>query len=458
MHWLTGTLAHVVFGLAAVLVYVVMTRAYAERRPPSTAIAWVMGLALLPYLALPLYFLFGRRKETRSRLAHASEPLPDGAPWAAQLACAFGIAPPRAGDVRFDADGLQALASMHALIESAHKRLDVATFVLGGSDDAVAQGLVQAMAAAASRGVRVRLLLDGLGSRRVKIAALAAWGIQAKRFRPPFGRPGGSPRNLRNHRKLIVADGERLWGGGRNLAREYFEAAPGAPAWQDLSFRVDGNVAADAARLFERDWQDRSAGAPPAAASPVADSSPVVDPPDRADVQLLPSGPDMPEDCAHAVLVGACFRAERTIVAISPYFVPDDALAQALHLTAVRGVQVDILVPAVSNHRLADIARARAMRDLAAAGVRFHLLPGMAHAKAFVVDDALAACGSTNLDPRSLFLNRELSLLFYGSDEIAWLSEWLRRRIGEAERYRPDSPGFGRDLVEGIVRAVAFQL
>ncbi len=452
MHWLTGTLAHVVLGLAAVLVYVVMTRAYAERRPPSAAIAWVMGLALLPYLALPLYFLFGRRKETRRQALPAPERAPVDAPWAAQLACAFGIAPPRAGRARFDADGAQARASVLALIESAHQRLDVATFILGGRNDAVAQGFVQAMAAAAARGVRVRLLLDGLASRGVDISALSARGIQVKWFRPPLGRSDGTPRNLRNHRKLMVADGVRLWSGGRNLAREYFEDAPGAPAWLDLSFCVDGEVAADAGRLFERDWQDRGAAALEGPASPSADRL------GQAGVQLLPSGPDMPEDCAHAVLVDACFRAERTITAVSPYFVPDDALSQALHLAAVRGVQVEILVPAVSNHRLADIARARAMRDLAAAGVRFHLLPRMAHAKAFVVDHMLGACGSTNLDPRSLFLNHELSLLFYGKDDIAWLSGWLRRRIDEAQPYRPDSPGFGRDLVEGMVRAVAFQL
>ena len=450
MHWLTGTLAHLVSGLLAVLAYVLLTRAFGERRPPGSAIAWVLGLALLPYVALPLYLAFGRRKARRPLRPQPVASLPPPAPWAARLGCALGLPPPRPGAAVFDRDGAQALDSALALIAGARDRLDVATFILGGRGDGVAAAFVDAMATAAARGVRVRLLLDGLASRHADLRALAARGIEARFFRPLFVRRDGTPFNLRDHRKLIVADGARLWSGGRNLAREYFEDAPGAPAWLDLSFRADGEAAADVARLFERDWQDRPGQAPaPGPAWPQAADG---------GLQLLPSGPELADDCAHAVLVDACFRAESAISAVTPYFVPDDALAQAFRLAAVRGVAVDIVLPAASNHRLADIARARAMRELAAAGVRFHLLPRMVHAKAVVVDAALAICGSTNLDTRSLLLNHELSMMFFGDDEIAWLAAWLRARIAEAHSYTPDAPGLGRDLLEGMVRSVAFQL
>lgn len=455
MHWLTGTLAHFLLGMIAVLVYVVQTRAHAERRPPTSAIAWVLSLALLPYVALPLYFAFGRRKAFRLRAAVRMQARPGDAdlPWPAQLLCAFGVAPPRDGAQRFDADGMQALASAHALIAKATRTIDVATFILGGRHDAIAQGFIDALAAAVARGVKVRLLLDGLASRATDLAAIRARGIEVKWFRPLLGRSDGVPRNLRNHRKLMVADGVRLWSGGRNLAREYFVDADGSPAWVDLSFTVEGKVAADAASLFERDWRDH-VGEPLEAG---AMDAPVTAA-DSGSTQLLPSGPDMPEDCAHAVLMEACYRARSSIVAVTPYFVPDDALAQALRIAVVRGVRVEILVPAASNHRMADIARARAMRDLADAGVRFHLFPRMVHAKAFLVDDRFAACGSLNLDPRSLFLNHELSLLFYGQQDIAWLRKWLRQHIDEAQPYKPVEPGLGRDLFEGMVRSVAFQL
>lgn len=453
MHWLTGTLAHFLLGLVAVLVYVFQTRADGARRPPGAAIAWVLSLTLLPYVALPLYFVFGRRKQARLQRLHPAATVAVGLPWSEQLLCAFGVPPPKPAQIRFDADGTQALTSAHALIDEAHTTLDVATFILGGRDDATAQGIVDALAAAAARGVRVRLLLDGLASRGTDIHAVAARGIQVKWFRPPFGRSDGTPRNLRNHRKLMIADRQRLWSGGRNLAQEYFVDRDGAPAWVDLSFLVEGGTAGDAAALFEHDWLDRP-GAPMDLQR--ADVRTIAT--GESPVQLLPSGPDMPEDCAHALLVDACFRATRTIIAATPYFVPDDALTQALRLAALRGVAVDVLVPAASNHRLADIARARALRELAGAGVRFHLFPRMLHAKAVVVDDLLAMCGSINLDPRSLFLNHELSLLFYGADQIDWLQRWLQAHLAQARPYAPTEPGLLRDLLEGMVRSVGFQL
>ncbi len=450
LHWLAAVFVHAAAGAVAVLAYVLLTRAHGERRPPASAIAWVVSLALLPWIALPLYLLFGRRKALRLA-ASARVQVAPGLPSAARLACAFGVPGPHAAHVAFDADGTQALDSVLALCTSARERLDVEIFILGGRGDPVAARCLDAMAAAAARGVRVRLLLDGLASRAVDLRMIRARGIDAKFFRPLLGLPDGTPRNLRNHRKLVVADGERAWSGGRNLAREYFEDAPGTPAWLDLSFRIEGALARDAARLFEHDWADRGGSVFGENAS-----GGTAAPGDGA--QWLPSGPDMPEDCAHAVLIDACYRACGSIAAVTPYFVPDDALLQALRLAAVRGVRVDLVVPAVSNHRLADIARARALRDLAASGAHIHLLPRMVHAKGFVVDDAVGLCGSTNLDPRSLFLNHELSLMCFEPQDIAWLRAWIVARIGEAKPYVPERPGLLRDLGEGVVRSIGFQL
>jgi phosphatidylserine/phosphatidylglycerophosphate/cardiolipin synthase-like enzyme len=150
--------------------------------------------------------------------------------------------------------------------------------------------------------------------------------------------------------------------------------------------------------------------------------------------QFLPSGPDQTEDTAHALLIDACFRAEHRMLAITPYFVPGDGLRDALRLAARRGVQVTIAMPAQSNHRLADFVRARAMRDLARAGVSFRMLPFMAHAKAVVVDDELAMCGSINLDLRSLLLNHEAAVVFYGQPRsTGWPS-------GSRPPLRPASP------------------
>jgi len=107
---------------------------------------------------------------------------------------------------------------------------------------------------------------------------------------------------------------------------------------------------------------------------------------------------------------------------------------------------------------MADIVRHRAMRDLAEAGARIRLVPQMIHAKAVVVDDSLAVAGSANLDARSLFLNFEVMVAFYGRDDVRRFAEWIERRASGASRYVAHPPGLLRDLSEGLLLWLAFQL
>ena len=130
----------------------------------------------------------------------------------------------------------------------------------------------------------------------------------------------------------------------------------------------------------------------------------------------------------------------------------------ALVLAARRGCGVDLLVPARSNHALADIARARSLRELAAAGARIHLLPTMLHAKYLGVDDALATCGSVNLDGRSLFLNYELNTVFHDAAQIEALAAWFSAQRAQCTDYVARAPGWWRDVLEGMVRSVGYQL
>ncbi|WP_312793651.1 phospholipase D-like domain-containing protein, partial [Diaphorobacter nitroreducens] len=174
--------------------------------------------------------------------------------------------------------------------------------------------------------------------------------------------------------------------------------------------------------------------------------------------QWLPSGPDHADDTVHALLLAAAYHAQRRIVAVTPYFVPDDALLDAWCLACRRGVQVSVVVPARSNHRLADLARERALRQLAAAGARVWLSPAMVHAKAVLIDDELALVGSLNLDARSLFLNYEAMTVFYGPQELHWLAQWSDQLLASARPYHARAPSWLRDVIEGVVRSVGFQL
>ena len=160
----------------------------------------------------------------------------------------------------------------------------------------------------------------------------------------------------------------------------------------------------------------------------------------------------------YSLLLSAAYHAQRRLLAVSPYFVPDDALLSAWCLACRRGVQVTLLVPERSNHLLADMARERSLRQLRQAGGRVMLYPQMMHAKAIVVDDRLALCGTINLDARSLFLNFELMFAFYDAAEIGWLADWIEERCRNARRHDAQAPGWWRDVLEGIVRAVGYQL
>ena len=119
--------------------------------------------------------------------------------------------------------------------------------------------------------------------------------------------------------------------------------------------------------------------------------------------------------------------AQRRILAVTPYFIPDATLLMALTLAARRGVQVDLVLPRRSNHRLADVARHRPLRDLAAAGARLWFTPFMLHAKVVVIDEQLALAGSANLDLRSLFLNYELMVAFYEPADVVRFAAWIER-------------------------------
>jgi cardiolipin synthase len=458
--WLPTVSLHSLVVVASILVYVLTTRAERVRRPPSIAIAWVLGMIALPYLTLPMYLMFGRRKLPRKTLRHAGKQTAERH-WAKDLIESFGLPPASAAPITMHQDGTESAAALFATMSSAVSRLDICTYILG--DDAFGREAMRHMMERARSGVEVRLLLDGVGAiqlPKASFSALQRGGVETAVFSPLFARKTQGPRNLRNHRKMVIADGARLWAGGRNLAAEYFGGLAGAPPWLDLTFDLQGPVAAAAASQFESDWV--AAGGKPAsvdleAAAPVAGSATGAGGA-VSEAQFLPSGPDQSEDTVHSLLIDACFHARERLLAVTPYFVPDVSLETAMRLAARRGVQIDLCIPANSNHRLADFARNRALRSLSQAGVNVHLLPYMSHAKAVVFDHTLGLAGSINLDSRSLLLNYECAVVFYGLGEIDWLASWIEALIPKTALFDYRRPSLLRDLCEGLLLTVAYQL
>jgi cardiolipin synthase len=456
MDWTALISVHGIAVVAGLTTYVVASHTMRQRRQPAAAIAWVITLALVPYVGIPLYLIFGTRKLVRPKRAatHSAAELnaqSDGA-WPQRLAAAMSLAPAASfHDLHIHEDGREALESLHRIIDSATRTLDICTYILGR--DAVAGEICERLERRAREGVKVRMLIDSIGNLahgRRDFRSLRDAGIEVVNFVPPLHSPRRGRFNLRDHRKMAIADGDWLWCGGRNLAAEYFEGAPGVDPWQDLTFELKGTLAALAHECFANDWAFATNMPAKRAATREPDPS--------ARGQLFPTGPDQTDDTVYSLLVTACFRARTRIVAVTPYFVPDPTLLMALTLAARRGVHVDLVLPAKSNHMMADHVRHRALRDLAEAGARIRLVPVMIHAKAVVVDDTLALAGSANLDERSLFINFELMVAFYEHRDVKAFADWIERRAQGARIYVAHPPGLWRDLSEGLVLWLAFQL
>ncbi|MHB1248627.1 MAG: phospholipase D-like domain-containing protein [Polaromonas sp.] len=458
---------HGLVALLGLVIYLIASHARRQRRHPSAAIAWVVSLALLPYLALPLYLLLGSRKVVRDPGMRGAPvpPLTASQPSAPAarlqyLAAAMGL--PAASpyqQLAIHQDGNDALQALRSVMTGATRSLDLCTFLLGR--DALGNEVSETLMRRAGDGVRVRLLIDGIGvylGGRPDLKRLSAAGVQVALFVSPLRSPLPGRTNLRNHRKMVIADGERLWAGGRNLAAEYFMGDPASnprkTPWIDLSFDFRGDLAGQAQQRFDQDWLFATQALPPEASQSL-EQAPALG---VTGGQLIASGPDQADDTVYSLLVCSCFTAQKRILAVTPYFVPDATLLMALTLAARRGIAVDLLLPRRSNHRLADMARPAALRDMAAAGARIWLMPEMIHAKAIIFDDELALAGSANLDERSLFLNYELMIAFFEPADVQRFARWVECQRAGAALYRARPPGAMREFSEGLIRWLTFQL
>ena len=231
-------LLHTSVVFAALLVYAISTHTSGQRRYPSSAIAWVLMITLLPYAGLPLYLLVGTRKFIRPA---RHRPQPAHAPAPGLQGCAIatlegmGLPAPVANrHVRFHPDGSAAWDEFEALVNNAQMQLDICTYIL--ADDDVGECVVTLLEARAAAGVQIRLLLDAVGSWQTasaQVRRLRAAGVQVRWFMPLLHNPLRGRVNWRNHRKLTIADQQTVWSGGRNLAAEYFTGDGRQPPWRE---------------------------------------------------------------------------------------------------------------------------------------------------------------------------------------------------------------------------------
>ncbi len=458
---LSPLLTYLGFALALVL----MAHLLRQQRSPSSTIAWLLVILLLPYLGVPLYLMFGGRKMRRmaqkKAKVYASEPpvevdaeVPGGA--IEKILHSFGIPSATTGNhIELIASGEDAFDILTRSIEGATRSIAITTYILG--TDKVGRSLVRLLTRRASEGVAVYLLVDAVGSWRTRrrfVAPLVAAGARVAFFMPVIHIPFRGRANLRNHRKIVVIDDRFAIIGGMNLSGDYMGPTPDPRRWRDLSLSIEGPGVTDLADLFRSDWKfatgQELTPSERAAGLNIRD----VQSPTACPAQVVASGPDVAGDPLYETLLSALFAAERRIWIVTPYFVPDEMLARALELAARRGIDLRLIVPQHSNHLTADLARVGFLRQIHNAGGHILLyLPGMLHAKAVLIDD-VAIIGSANMDMRSLFLNYEVALFLYGENEVEQIATWSLDVMAHTKVGLPKQ-GWTAEMAENVVRLLA---
>lgn len=449
MTWTAAPFAAIPIAVLAVLSAVVVLQ---QRRTPQSAAAWLLFIVFLPYLAIPFFVILGFRKRT-SRFEPiafdtAVDPRPDQTVARdAVVPASYGIPAATGGNsLKIVRAGEEAFVELIRLCRSARTDLQCLFYLV--ADDAVGQAFVEELIARAEAGVSVRLLLDRLGNLkppRRSLDALKAAGGEVRYFSPLLQLPERGHLNLRNHRKMVIADGARVFAGGMNVGTEYMGPDPSPDRWTDLAYLIEGPAVATFRDVFRSDWgttggalSQAGTGWPGTAAG-------------GARVQLVPSGPDTAGDPLHDTLVNAIHSARRRVWLATPYFLPTEFLGNALSIAAKRRVDVRVLLPQKSNQKLADFARGAYLHDMQDAGCRIEFFQGgMLHAKAGIIDD-IGYLGSANFDVRSMLLNFETTLFVYDPGSVQALADWYRLQEERCTSGLPPA-GFFRRISEGVFR------
>lgn len=429
-----------------------------HNRRPSVALGWLLAIFLIPYVGILVFVLLGsaklpkRRRDKQSQINdlirdqlrnraiigqrdHMPEPLST----AAQLNFDLGALPMTHGN------GFELHVDNHACMEAMADAVDRAKrfvhfeFYIVAIDDTTRR-LLESLLAAHRRGVSVRILIDHVGSLGYPgysdlVKRLDASGVSWRRalpirpWRGEYQRP-----DLRNHRKILVVDGDVAFTGSQNIIDRSYNKRRNLRKgfqWKDLSLECTGPVVEELDAVFLTDWY--------------SETDEIVEEPDGFDLeapdsggiqaQVVPSGPGFEDENNLRLFNHLIYNANRSVVVCSPYFVPDESLLHALTTEARSGVEVRLYVGETSDHWLTHRAQQSYYDELVRAGVRIFMYhaPTVLHSKFLIIDDEVSIIGSSNMDERSFAMNLEVTMFIVSKEFTQRMYEL------EAQRYAPNS-------------------
>ena len=420
-----------------------------ENRNPVKSLSWVLVLLFLPGLGLFLYLIFGQNFRKQKTISKKSLRFAANRPHVSfdidrlntnfmdnnqlnLIRLLYTNSDAKAypnNKIDILSDGKTTFDAMFNAIQNAKNHIHIEFFIFG--NDKISNQLRELLIEKASAGVRVRMIYDYWGSfflSRWYLQSLREAGVYLRPFLPLRLRLGRSKINYRNHRKILIVDGEVGFTGGLNVADRYiFGNALGM--WRDTFVRFEGSVVHGLQQLFLMDWY-------------FVERKLITDPkyypiPQKFDsnlAQIVISGPDTQWESIMQGISSAIMSATRYVYIHTPYFIPNDVVENCIQMSAMSGVDVRIMIPARSDSRLSDACTFSYMGRLLEAGVKvYRYTEGFLHSKAIVIDDFISIVGSANLDERSFNQNFEAYAFIYEEKTANRLKELFFRDMQNCE-------------------------
>ncbi|MBQ4409386.1 MAG: cardiolipin synthase [Firmicutes bacterium] len=413
---------------------------FLERKSPAATLAWLMVINLLPGVGIFLYFFLSQNitrqklfKQTRFEMQKAGEELsiqmddmaygrykhlnPEGEKWKDLIylnqkhAMAFYS---QNNGVRIFTEGKEKFDQLVRDLESAEKFINMEYFIMKPDD--VGLRILRVLRKKAEEGVEVRLLLDAMGSRRIREKHLK--GLKAAGGKVAFFFPANILKiqlrpNYRNHRKLVIIDEKVAYVGGLNVASEYEGRSRKFSGWRDTHLRLVGGCVEDVDARFLMDWKYASGE------NFQGDDLDykVLIPAGRSGVQIVSCGPDSPEEEIKRVYLKMITTAKKSVFVQTPYFIPDQSIFEALKTAALSGIDVRLMIPNKPDHPFVYWVTYNNAASLMESGVKVYIYnKGFLHSTCITVDDEVSSVGSANFDIRSFKLNFECNAVIYDKD------------------------------------------
>ena len=419
-------------------------------RLPQSAIAWSLSLILFPWLAMPLYWVLGRRKFIGYAEAYqeAYQQYQTEAEDAYQKVLAHAVDSTENSTILYNIanklieipftsgnqaslliDGKQTYDAIVEAIQTAQDYILFQFYII--NDDEAGRRFLQAMIEKASQGVRVYILYDEIGSRLMTKSfqnQCRRNGIEISSFNSTQGKYNRFQLNFRNHRKVVVIDGRIGFVGGLNIGDEYLGKNPKYGPWRDTHMQLSGPVTKALQLTFLKDWYW--------ATRQVPDVNWEIDSTvgGQEEIFVLPTGPaDRQQSCTMFVSSAINLARERLWIA-SPYFVPDESTLLALKMAALRGVDVRLLLPGNPDHLIVYLCSFSYYTELQTAGIKlYRYSTGFMHQKVQLIDDVLAGVGTVNLDNRSFLLNFEIAAYVTQGDFVLEVEKMLKNDLSNSK-------------------------